>query len=273
MPYQTINLAKTLFIDIETVPEQADYAELDPVWQEYWLDKWKKTRVTRYKHVFDGVLPEVPTAQGLAHEAEQAYKEAGLYAEFGKVCCITVGTFKDYHERAGQRHFELISFYGTDEASLLSTLAKGLKGKSEMTTAGRGTRFAWTIAGHNIKEFDIPYICRRLLVHGLDFPSMLDIAGLKPWEILHLADTMEMWKFGDYKNFTPLALLAHRFGIPSPKGDMEGSQVYDAYQKGMLDDIATYCAKDVLTLAQLLLRWRGEELLHETEVETVLKRL
>jgi len=272
--FRALNFAKTLFIDIETVPEEQDFAHLSPDWQDFWADKWKKTRAMRYKHVFAGQpMPDTTTEETLAIEAAQAYKEAGLYAEFGKICCITVGTFKDYHARPGERHFEMLSFYGQNEAALLATIAKGIKAKSETIMAGRGSRPAWTITGHNIREFDIPYLCRRMLVNDIELPPMLDIAGLKPWEVVHLADTMEMWKFGDYKSYTPLALLAQRFGIPSPKDDMDGSQVYKAYTDGNLDAIGTYCAKDVLTLAQLLLRWRGEALLTEDEVETVLKPL
>jgi hypothetical protein len=268
--HKRIDLAKTLFIDIETVPEAIAYTELDPTWQAFWDDKWKKTRTNRYKHVFEGDMPDVELAD-LPAEAAQAYKEAGLYAEFGKICCITVGLFKEYHTEPGQRHLQLTSFYGEDERLILDTVSKGIKGKSETSNTGRASRFDWNILGHNVKEFDVPYLCRRLLVHGLEFPPMLDIAGLKPWDVTHIVDTMELWKFGDYKNYTPLSLLAHRFGIPSPKDAMDGSEVYEYYRTGRLAAIADYCAKDVKTLAQLMLRWRGEELLTDDEVEIVLR--
>jgi len=273
MPFAHLDLSKALFIDIETVPEQRAFADLEPEWQKLWQEKWNKTRTQRYKHVFDDAIEAHISQAQLTAEAATAYKEAGLYAEFGKICCISIGQFKEYKQRPGQRHFLLQSFYGQQEGVLLSTFSKGIKGKTEMTTAGRGTRFAWSLVGHNIKEFDVPYLCRRLLVLGQELPPMLDIAGLKPWEVMHMVDTMELWKFGDFKNFTPLALLAKLFTIPSPKATMDGSQVGDYYLQGDLPAIAHYCAQDVLTLAQLVLRWRGEDILQEDEVETVLKSL
>jgi hypothetical protein len=264
--YKRIDLAKALFIDIETVPENRTFDDLDPEWQYHWEDKWKKTRFSRYKHVFEGEMPDPATAD-LKDEAAQAYKEAGLYAEFGKICCVTIGRFKEYHNDPGQRHFILTSFYGEDERTILETVCKGLNGLDEKISLGRNVQYAWNIIGHNVREFDIPYLCRRLLVHGLAFPPMLDIAGLKPWDVVHIVDTMELWKFGDFKNFTPLSLLAHRFGIPSPKDDMHGGEVYKYYSEGKLDDIARYCSKDVKTLAQLVLKWRGEDLLIDDELE------
>lgn len=272
--YQKIDLAKTVFIDIETVPEQTVFDLLDETWQYHWQDKWRKTRAMRYRHVFDEEIPEEPLLSP-TEEAAQAYREAGLYAEFGKVCCVTVGLFKEYYKEPGGRHFQVTSFYGTDECQILDMLARGLKGKNEMIGGmnGRGGRFAWTIIGHNVKEFDVPYLCRRMLVHGMDMPDMLDVAGKKPWDIPHIVDTMELWKFGDYKSFTSLNLLAHRFDIPSPKDNMDGSGVFDAYRQGLHDDIGRYCGKDVQTVAQLLLRWRKEELLLDEEVEYVAKTL
>ena len=267
--YQKIDLSKTVFIDIETVPEHPSYAHLDAGWRMHWQDKWKKTRAQRYRFVFDRDLPDAADTD-LTAEAEAAYREAGLYAEFGKICCITVGKFVDYYSGSGKRHFKVTSIYGTEEKLILENLCKGLHSMADTTGTGKfgdKVRFVWSICGHNVREFDVPYMCRRLLVHGMSLPDLLDCAGMRPWEVTQVIDTMELWKFGDNKNFTSLNLLAQRFGIPSPKDGMDGSGVYDAYLEGRHDEIGTYCGRDVSTLAQLLLRWRNEDLLLDEEIE------
>ena len=95
----------------------------------------------------------------------------------------------------------------------------------------------------------------------------MNIAGKKPWEINHL-DTMELWRFGDYKNYTSIKLLAALFDIPTPKDDIDGSQVAGVYyQEKDLERIKIYCQKDTLTVAQLLLSYKGEELIKEENIE------
>jgi DNA polymerase elongation subunit (family B) len=122
------------------------------------------------------------------------------------------------------------------------------------------------LCGHNAKEFDFPYISRRMIIHGIALPPQLDLFGKKPWEVPHI-DTMELWKFGDYKSFTPLNLLAYILGIPSPKDDIDGSQVGNVYwQEKNLERIVTYCQKDVVTVMQILLRLKNESLLQTEEV-------
>lgn len=264
--FKKIDLEKTVFIDIETVPEFASYDAMDAAWQYHWTDKWRKVRAQRYRMVFDKEPPAAADTD-LTAEAHGAYKEAGLYAEFGKICCVTVGVFKEYTTAGGGRHLQVNSFYGPDEEQILTMLCKGLSGKTERHRNGRNDRYCWNLAGHNVREFDVPYLCRRMLVNGIDLPELLDCAGLKPWEVPHVVDTMELWKFGDYKAYTPLNLLAQRFGVPSPKGEMDGSGVYEAYLQGNFDSIGKYCGLDVLTVAQLVLRWRNEELLQEDEIE------
>ena len=127
----------------------------------------------------------------------------------------------------------------------------------------------YVLCAHNGKEFDFPYIARRMLIHGITLPEKLNLFGKKPWEIPHL-DTMELWKFGDFKHFTSLKLLAKIFGIPSPKDDIDGSQVRDVYyNEADLERIIQYCEKDTITVAQLVLKMRGEALLEQHEIITI----
>jgi DNA polymerase elongation subunit (family B) len=151
------------------------------------------------------------------------------------------------------------SYYHDDEETLLKQF-KGLLEEHYNTPYH-------ILCGHNAKEFDFPYICRRMLIHGIKLPAILDIAGKKPWEISHL-DTLELWKFGDYKAFTSLALLCHVFKIPTPKDDISGADVARVYyEENDLERIKVYCEKDVLALIQLFLRMRGDQLVEESEVQ------
>ncbi len=179
------------------------------------------------------------------------YERAGIYAEFGKIICISTGFIKD-------GSFRIKSFYGDDEKQLLTEFAAMLS--THFNTVNH------FLCAHNGKEFDYPFIARRMLINGIKLPTLLDIAGKKPWEITHL-DTMELWKFGDYKSYTSLELLSALFGIPTPKNDIDGSQVRSVYYDDQdLNRIVTYCQKDTLTVAQLLLRYRGEEIIKEDQV-------
>ena len=188
-------------------------------------------------------------------DLEGSWGKAGIFAEFGKIVCISVGLF---HGSAHHREFRLKSFFGEDEKALLTDFASLLNQYFNNPDQ--------LLCAHNGKEFDFPYIARRMLVHGIALPLLLDIAGKKPWEVAHL-DTMELWKFGDRKNFTSIALLTKLFDIPSPKDDMDGSMVGQVYwEENGLDRIEHYCRQDVLALAQLMLRYRGEPLLAEDQV-------
>ncbi len=234
---QHVNPEEVLFLDIETVPQCASFNELEAGAQTLWEEKSKFTREKR----------------GL--ELAESYGEAGIYAEFGKIICISAGYFSTKH---GERNFRVSSFFGHDERLLLQEFA-------EMLNRCHNQPFR-LLCAHNGKEFDFPYICRRMIVNGIPLPVMLDLAGKKPWEIPHL-DTMELWKFGDYKHYTSLKLLAHIFGIPTPKDDIDGSQVRGVYyDEQNLDRIETYCKKDVVTIARVFMRYRGEEVLTEDEV-------
>lgn len=227
-----------VFLDIETVPEVYDFKALDPYRQELWEQK------TAYK-------------RGEDISAAEFYKNAGIWAEFGKIVCISLGYFT--HKGSGM-NFRVTSLAG-DEADLLMEFSRLL-----------GTHFRqpkYLLCAHNGKEFDFPYIARRMLIKGLPLPSKLNLFGKKPWEIPHL-DTMELWKFGDFKHYTSLKLLAEVLGIPSPKEDMDGSMVRDVYYQDQdTERIIKYCELDVVTLAQVFLRLRGEELLAEGEISYV----
>ncbi|MGC8864704.1 MAG: ribonuclease H-like domain-containing protein [Bacteroidales bacterium] len=217
------SLDKILFLDIETVPAWPDYQSMPDHFRTLWEHK-------------SGYLKRNET-----DTPELLYQRAGIYAEFGKIVCISVGHF--YGEK-----FRMKSFYGHDEKKLLTEFADMLD------------KFCKTpehaLAAHNGKEFDFPYISRRMLVHQICLPVVLDNQGRKPWEVT-LIDTMELWKFGDYKHYTSLALLAALFDLPTPKGDIDGSQVARVYyEDGDLERIARYCQLDTLTVARLYCRFK-----------------
>lgn len=234
-----LKLDKVLFLDIETVPQHASYEELSERMSGLW-DK-KAGQLTQRE--------EKPST------AEEIYNRAGIYSEFGKIVCISVGMA---HGNDDNLEFRLKSFYGDDEKNLLTEFGELLTKHYNKADD--------ILCGHNSKEFDFPYICRRMLVNRVKLPKMLDIAGKKPWEISHL-DTMELWKFGDYKHYTALNLLCAIFDIPTPKDDIDGSDVWRVYwQDKDIKRIATYCEKDVLTVAQLLLRYKNLPLIKPENV-------
>jgi len=223
------DLHNLLVIDIETVPQYSAHDQVPEHLQKLWERKTQNMRKE--------------------DSPEDFYKSAGIWAEFGKIVCISAGIFTG-GEATGLR---IKSFVGHDEKELLTKFSALLFSQPPNLV----------LCAHNGKEFDFPYICRRLLINGLPFPPQLQLAGKKPWEIIHL-DTMELWKFGDYKNYTSLNLLTAIFDIPTPKDDIDGSMVGHVYwNENQLDRISTYCQKDVVATAQLLRRYRGEELIKE----------
>ncbi|MGK0427013.1 MAG: hypothetical protein ACJAUR_001116, partial [Ulvibacter sp.] len=188
---------------------------------------------------------------------EAFYDRAGIWAEFGTIVCISVGYFKMIGE---ERQLRVKSFYG-DETALLKDFKNLLETHFNKTPH--------VLCAHNGKEFDFPYIARRMIIQGIDLPFKLNLFGKKPWEVPHL-DTLELWKFGDYKTFTSLKLMAHVLGIPSPKDDIDGSQVRDVfYKENDIDRIIIYCEKDTITVAQIILRLRNERLLDANEIKTI----
>ena len=229
-------LQDILFLDIETVPQAEDYAQLDEQWQKLW-DK-KAARLAKNE--------ETPS---------ELYARAGIYAEFGKIICISVGFIS---EMDGKRSFRVKSFYGEDERDLLRNFCHLLS-----SSYNSKTHF---LCAHNGKEFDFPYLCRRILVNDIAMPDILDLAGKKPWDVKHL-DTMQLWKFGDFKSYTSLELLAALFKLDTPKDDIDGSDIYEVYyQDKNLERIRNYCEKDVVTLAGIFLRMNGLPHIKKEEV-------
>lgn len=230
-----LNLENILFLDIETVPETRLFSELDDAKKELWESKSKYQR-------------------GDDYSAEEFYERAGIWAEFGKIICISVGYFS---MQGDLRNFRVTSFYG-DEVKILKDFKNLL--------ISHFSQAKHLLCGHNGKEFDFPYIARRMIIHGIPLPYKLNLFGKKPWEVPHL-DTLELWKFGDYKNYTSLKLLTNVLGIPSPKQDIDGSEVYRVYYEDKdIDRIIAYCEQDTIAVAQILLRLRGDDLLKDNEI-------
>ncbi|UII81449.1 3'-5' exonuclease [Flagellimonas sp. CMM7] len=233
-----LNLEHILFLDIETVPQKPSFADLDETTQMLWEQKSQYQRKDEFT-------------------PEEFYERAGIWAEFGKVICISVGYFI---VKGDTRNFRVTSFYG-EELELLKQFKQLLQEHFNQTRH--------LLCAHNGKEFDFPYIARRMVINGMNLPYKLDLFGKKPWDIPHL-DTMELWKFGDYKHFTSLKLLAHILGIPSPKEDMDGSMVKGVfYEENDLNRIVSYCELDVVTTAQVFLKLRNESLLTEEEIKKI----
>lgn len=234
-------LRDILFVDIETVAHQYEYNLLDERLKTHWARK-------------AGHFRKEPTITD-----EAIYNErAGIYAEFGKVICIVVGKF--YENEDGEIMLRTKAYYGDNEKLLLTEFKTMLEKFDPLLIR---------LCAHNGKEFDFPYICRRMLVNCVPIPATLNLSGKRAWEIQHL-DTMELWKFGDYKHYTSLDLLATIFNIPSSKSDMDGSQVNAVYheQKG-LEKIKDYCLRDVVVLAQLFLKLKCIHLEKELIVQSV----
>ncbi|WKS95248.1 3'-5' exonuclease [Riemerella columbina] len=229
---QQIPIERVLFLDIETVPAVQDWSELSETEQRLWE---KKTAFQRKEEV----------------SAEDFYPQrAGVMAEFGKIICISVGMMS----KSGK--LKIKSFASDDEAALLRDFG-------DLFNTPRLRQVI--LCAHNGKEFDFPWIARRFLVNGMMPPSPFQMFGKKPWEIPHL-DTMELWKFGDYKSFIPLELMAHLFGIPTPKDDIDGAMVAEIYyQEKDLSRIIKYCEKDVLTLCNIFRKLRQEDLLERED--------
>lgn len=240
-----IKLNRILFLDIETVSGSARFEDLPEQFQPLWARKASS--------LLRRPLPEIEP-----NEISQAYTDrAGIFAEFGKIVCISVGLITHVD---GQPVLRVKSFANRDEHALLN-------GFAEMVTKHYNNPAQSHFCGHNIKEFDIPYICRRMMINGIKLPDSLDVRGKKPWETAQLLDTLELWKFGDYKNYTSLKLLTALFGIPSPKDDIDGSEVGRVYwEEDDLQRIATYCEKDVVATAQLYLSYRHKPHLSDEQV-------
>jgi DNA polymerase elongation subunit (family B) len=234
-----IDLHNILFLDIETVPQFATFSDLSDKTKALWDKKSSYFRS-------DG------------QTASEVYEKAGIYAEFGKIVCISAGFITKDKKPYGIR---IKSYAGKDEKKILSVFSKMLD------TYSSGKQLY--LCAHNGKEFDFPYIARRMLINGIQLPILLDNAGKKPWEVKHL-DTLELWKFGDYKHYTSLDLLTAIFDIPSPKYDIDGSMVAGVFwNDDDLNRITEYCQRDVLAVAQIMMRYKGMDLIPDENIEIV----
>lgn len=236
----SVKLQSLLCIDIETAPEFQHFSELDAEMQTLYLQKSARLH--------------------LEHETEQEkyFNHAGIYAEFGRIVCISLGIFHK-ERKTGTISFRVKSFSGIDEKTILTEFI------SLLNTYYKDP-LKYFFAGHNIREFDIPFICRRLLINQLKMPAILDISGRKPYDVNHI-DTMQLWRFGDYKNYTSLKLLARILQIESPKDDINGSDVGRVFwNDNNLLRIVSYCERDVITVAQLLCRYKGVALLEANQI-------
>ncbi len=243
---EQIDITKVLFLDIETVSGQPALEDLDETMQYLWALK------------APGALRRYGEELTEAELAASYPDKAGIFAEFGKIVCISVGAV--YRDRDTQLKIRLKSFADRDEAKLLRAF-------NEMLDQYYGDPNKFYLCGHNIKEFDVPFMCRRIVVNQLNMPAVLDISGKKPWETKHLVDTMELWKFGDRKAYVSLKLLAAILGFPSPKDDIDGSDVGRVFwSEDDVERIAVYCEKDVLATAQLFLRYQRKPLFVEDQV-------
>ncbi|MBL6871242.1 MAG: 3'-5' exonuclease [Flavobacteriales bacterium] len=235
---QNINYNKILFFDIETVPLTYDFKDLEERAQGLW------DRKTRFLQERDNLSPD------------ELYEKAGIYAEFGKVVCISMGFVL---QKEGETQIRVKSIANENEKILLQEYIDLLNSYYNSPD--------FLFCAHNGKEFDIPFLCRRILINGLKLPFILNVSGKKPWEIKHL-DTMELWKFGDFKNYTSLDLLTYIFNIPTPKDDMDGSQVAKVfYEEKNLDRIIHYCEKDVIATIQLFRKYQGDSIIDEEFIQ------
>lgn len=235
----TYKLNNILFLDIETVPQEENWNSLSKATQELYEQKTQYQRKEEFT-------------------AEAFYNRAGIWAEFGKIICISVGYFVNNKDK---KQLRVTSFFGDDEYKILVDL-KVLLDKHFAKKAN-------VLCAHNGKEFDFPFIARRMIIHQIKLPKKLNLFGKKPWEIPHL-DTLELWKFGDYKHYTSLKLLTAILGVPSPKDDINGSEVATVYYKEKnIQRIVTYCEKDTIAVAQILLRFNNQKLLKEEDIVSV----
>jgi predicted PolB exonuclease-like 3'-5' exonuclease len=236
-----MNFNNILFLDIETVSQYETYNQMPDYWKELWGDKASKREIKN---------PQLDTI-------ENVYPRSAIYAEFGKVICISCGCLQGNGE---DRKLIIKSFRNDNEKVLLEEFAESIKKwDGNKPISNEPVKF---LCAHNGKEFDYPYLCRRMIINGVALPESFKIGGKKPWELKHLLDTMDMWKFGDSKSYTTLKLLAAVFNVPSPKDDIDGSKVYSVYwEDKSLEKIVEYCQKDVITLAQIYLRFFCEPLI------------
>lgn len=236
---------KLLLLDIETATCESGYNALDDTWQGLWNERISKS-------------PSIETDPAVLYE-----QRAGVMAEFSRIICISIG----YFSIGENAQFRLRSYTQADEKKLLLQFIE-----ETSLFFKNGIRY---FAGHNIREFDIPFICRRLMVHQLPVPAHLNFQQVKPWDV-PVVDTFQLWRFGDYKNFTSLSLLSAVLNVPTSKDDINGSMVGKLYWQGnarqrleALQRITRYCEKDIVATVNVLLRLMQQPTLEESEIEIV----
>jgi DNA polymerase elongation subunit (family B) len=245
-------LKRCLFIDIETVSEVPHYDELSEEKQKLWSLKALQLHRTLGLDADD------------IDVATLYEQKAGIFSEFAKVVCISMG-FLSFEDETPTK-IRIKSLAGDDEKRILEDFSLILINHYNDPENSK-------ICGHNIREFDLPFLCRRMVIHQVKFPSLLDMSGKKPWQTAHIMDTLEMWRFGDYKNYTSLQLLCHVLNIPSPKDNLDGSMVSDAYwHKEDLDSIVVYCQKDVVTVIQIMMKFAGLPIFSQDKIEYINQR-
>ncbi len=243
--FSQAEISKILFLDIETVRGHDTFDELSEGMQKMW------------KHKSNSIKVENPEQDNPTYKY---HDRAGIFAEFGRVCCISFG-FAYFQD--GVTKLKVKSFFGEDERQILVDFANLLDQKFT----------DWRLAAHNGKEFDFPYLCRRMMIHQIPLPRLLQVQNKKPWEITHL-DTMELWRFGDYKNFTKLELLCQLFGVPTPKDDIDGSQVGHVFWVDKDPErIARYCEKDVVATIQVFLKFCFRDIVPQEHIDTSLAKV
>lgn len=236
---ENIALDRVYYLDIETVPQYPSYEEMPDHFKELWDIKSEKTSSIQNEQ-----------------SAAEIYERAGIYAEFGKIICISVGVFVNEGTKS---KFRIKSFYNDDEKMVLEQFSDLMN-----RHFNEKTNF---LCAHNGKEFDFPYIARRLVCNNMLIPGPLDNWGKKPWETEHLIDTMQMWRFGDYKSYTSLNLLCATLKIPTPKDDIQGKDVAKVYwQERDLARIVKYCEKDVVAIARLMQRYKGFNIFSDDDI-------
>ncbi|MDQ3015281.1 MAG: ribonuclease H-like domain-containing protein [Bacteroidota bacterium] len=235
-----------LFLDVETVSQYSVFDGMDERGQGLW------------KHKIGFMAKRDDHVWTMDDFTKSYHEKAAIYAEFGKVIVISAGIIT--HTDDDVSTLRIKSFYGHDEKEVLEAFVFILnKNFSDPNTS--------VLCGHNIREFDIPYLCRRMTIHNIELPQLFNISGKKPWEVKFICDTLELWKFGDYKNYTSLDLLAYTLGIPSPKENLDGSKVGITYwEENDLEKIKAYCEKDVITVAQVYRRMQNQDLLTDEQV-------
>lgn len=232
------HLNHLLFLDIETVAEHSSFEQLSERKQKLWEKKSSFFKEAEHQ------------------TAIEMYQKAGIYAEFGKIVCIAVGYF---HQQNDLTELRIKAFSSDDEKELLTAFTAMIRKHFDS--------FETVLCAHNGKEFDFPYMARRLLVHEIDLPKPFQLSGKKPWEVKH-QDTMELWKFGDYKHYTSLDLLAELFQVDSSKSDIDGSMVNSVYyQEKDLARITEYCKRDVAVLAKVYLKLTQERSINDLSVK------